>query len=255
MILAIDAGNTNITFALMKGEEVIHSWCHVTGEALDATVISEGLKKSDETPESLEGGILASVVPDVSEELQQIFAGVFGKPLMVAGTGNVSLGIENKTDAPGQVGIDRLINAIAGAHFFGPPLIIIDIGTATTLDVVGTDGAFRGGIICAGVNLGLRALHQQTAQLPDISVYEPDWVAGRNTVDAMHSGAFFGTLSQIEGLVKRLRAELGGKVKTVATGGLATNFVGKTDAIDHHHPDLTLQGLRLVYERNKGRVE
>lgn len=255
MILVIDAGNTNITFALMKGEKVIHSWRHVTGETLDAKVISEGLKKSGENPEGLEGGILASVVPDVSEELQQIFAGVSGKPLMVAGTGNVSLGIDNKTDAPGQVGIDRLLNAIAGAHIFGPPLIIIDIGTATTFDVVGTDGAFRGGIICAGVNLGLRALHQQTAQLPDISVYEPDWVTGRNTVDAMHSGAFFGTLSQIEGLVKRLRAELGGKVKTVATGGLATNFVGKTDAIDHHHPDLTLQGLRLVYERNKGRAE
>lgn len=255
MILVIDAGNTNITFALMKGEEVIHSWRHVTGEALDTAVISAGLKKSGETPEGLEGGILASVVPGVSEELQQIFAAVCGQPLMVAGTGNVSLGIKNKTDAPGQVGIDRLINAVAAAHFFGPPLIVIDIGTATTFDVVGTDGAFRGGVICAGANLGLKALHQQTAQLPDISVYEPDWVAGKNTVDAMQSGAFFGTLSQIEGLVKRLRAELGGKVKTVATGGLAGTFVGKTEAIDHHHPELILQGLRLVYERNSGRAE
>jgi len=100
MILAIDAGNTNITFALMKGEEVIHSWRHVTSEALDTAVISEGLKKSGETPAGLEGGILASVVPDVSEELKQIFAAVFGRPLMVAGKGGVALGIEIKTDKP-----------------------------------------------------------------------------------------------------------------------------------------------------------
>lgn len=252
MILAIDAGNTNITFALMKGEEVIRSWRHDTAGPITETVIAKEVAAAGRSPSEIKGGILASVVPDVTMPLQEAFRAVTGKRLLTLGEGTVDPGIEIKTDKPEEVGADRLVNAAAAAHFYGPPLIVIDIGTATTFDVVGADGSFRGGVICAGVNLALKALHRETAKLPDITVYEPDWVAGRNTVDAMQSGAFFGTISQIEGLVKRLRVELGGKVKTVATGGLAGMFVGRTGAIDHHIPDLTLQGLRIIYERHQG---
>jgi type III pantothenate kinase len=255
MLLAIDAGNTNVVFAFFKGKTLAASWRvetdpWATPEAIKRAIMA-GLKKAGAAPAGLSGAIIASVVPSLTPSLKAAFKAVSGEPLLVVGDKGVELGIKNKLLKPSQAGADRLLNALAGREYYGAPLIIVDFGTATTLDVVGKDGSYLGGVICPGPNLSAKALNLYTAKLPRVVVKPPKKALGRDTRQAMQSGLFFGHLGAIEALIARLREELGGPVKAVATGGLAALFVKKSKVLRVQRPDLTLQGLRLVFERNR----
>ena len=250
MILAIDAGNTNVVFACFEGETVVHTWRADTKTPVSAGSLHAGLEEAGVKAEAITGGILASVVPGLNAPLEQAFRGVTEKDLIMVGADGVDPGIEVRVAAPDKVGADRLMNAVAGKHYYGAPVIVVDFGTATTFDVVGADGAFEGGAICPGIRLSLKALHDETAKLPLITLEKPEAVVGKDTEKAMKSGIFWGYVSLIEGMTARIRQELGGDAKTVATGGDAWLFAKHTDAIEDVRDDLTLQGLRLVYERN-----
>lgn len=251
MLLAIDAGNSNIVFALMEGEDIVHSWRAGTHGEINEVIFNKGLIAAGLKPSDLKGGILGSVVPDINEKLEAVFKTLTGKDLIVVKGDGTDTGLVLNLDTPGSIGADRVLNIIAGKHYYGAPLLIIDFGTATTYDVVSKEGAFIGGAIGAGIGISLKALHTETAQLPLIEFGEPPNIIGKNARQAMQSAAFFGALSTIEGMISRFKGELGGKVTTLATGGFSSHFKGKTRAIDHFVPDLTLQGLRIVFERKK----
>ena len=163
---------------------------------------------------------------------------------------NLDWGFEIRIDNPDEVGADRLLNSLAAHRRFTGPLVVIDFGTATTFDVVADDGAYLGGVIAPGINLSLEALHKAAARLPRIGIGRPQAVIGRSTVPAMQSGIYWGYVGLIEGLVARIQAEHGGRLKVIATGGLAPLLAEGTMVIEHIDPDLTLDGLRLLAERN-----
>lgn len=258
MLLTIDAGNTNTVFALIENEKIVEQWRISTGDqrTVDEYMvwISNLMALSSRKPEAVTGAIIASVVPQVVWPLTQLCKKYFACDPLIVGDPAVDLGVDIRVTNPREVGADRLVNAVAGHAMYGGPLIVVDFGTATTFDIVGEDGAYLGGVICPGINLSLRALHLAAAKLPRIAVEAPEDgrpVTGKTTQEAMQSGVFWGYVSMIEGLVKRLKAEHSSDMKVLATGGLAPVFANRTDAIGEVAGELTLQGLRLIYERNQ----
>ncbi len=249
MLLAIDVGNSNIVFALMKGEDIVQSWRVETGEEISEETFTGGLSAAGINASDLMGGVLGSVVPTINQSLEQTFQTLTGQTLLVVKGDGTDTGLEMDLDTPGSIGADRALNILAGKHYYGAPLIIIDFGTATTYDAVDEKGVFVGGAIGAGIGISLMALHTETAQLPLIEFDEPPSVIGKNAKNAMQSAAFFGALGAFEGIVERMKAEMAGNVTVLATGGFSGHFEGKTKTIDHFAPDLTLQGLRIVFER------
>lgn len=256
MLLAIDAGNTNTVFALMEGLEIRQQWRISTSAKRTAEEYYVWLARLLEHAKVGEGeianAILASVVPTADRHLVSLAQDFFNCPILRVGDPGVDLGIAVNLPNPAEVGADRLVNAIAGFDLLGGAHVIVDFGTATTFDVVGEDGSYEGGIISPGIDLSLKALNMAAAKLPLITPARPegDAVIGKDTVSAMQSGVFWGYVGLIEGLVSRIRAEMGGSMPVIATGGLARSFVGHTDAIDRVERDLTLIGLRLIHERN-----
>lgn len=256
MLLTIDAGNTNTVFALLDGDKIVEHWRISTGDQRTVEEymvwISHLMTLHNRNVEDVSGAIIASVVPQVVWPLTQLCKKYFKCQPMVIGSDDVDIGIDVRVTNPLEVGADRLVNAVAGDRLYGGPLVIVDFGTATTFDVVGSDGAYLGGLICPGINLSLSALHQAAAKLPRIAVTAPTEarVTGKSTQEAMQFGVFWGYVSMIEGLVTRLRAEHSDTMKIIATGGLAPVFAGHTDAIDSVSDDLTLQGMRIIFERN-----
>ncbi|PCI64441.1 MAG: pantothenate kinase [Kordiimonadales bacterium] len=257
MLLTIDAGNTNIVFALMKGEEFVERWRLSTADTrtVDEYVvwISHLMSLYGHSPDSVKGAIIASVVPPVVRPLIELCTKYFGCKPLIVGDKSVNLGIDVRVTNPEEVGADRLVNTVAAHSLFKGPLAVLDFGTATNFDVVSSDGAYLGGIICPGINLSLSALHAAAAKLPRIVVSAPtsERVTGKTTLECMQSGIFWGYIGMIEGLVARLKKEHGADMKILATGGLAPIFADWTDAIDDVHANLTLEGLRLIYERNQ----
>ena len=257
MLLAVDAGNTNVVFALVKGGEIRARWRIATDprRTADEYVVwlrqlleLEGYHTADVTDV-----IIATVVPRALHNLQVLASKYFGCEGLVAGQGRAGWGVEIDVEEPRTVGADRVLNAIA-AHAAHPgDLIVVDFGTATTFDVVDYSGAYKGGIIAPGINLSLDALVSAAAKLPRIAIEAPRTpsVIGRTTEDQMHIGIFWGYVTMIEGLVARLRAEIGRPAKTISTGGLAVLFNDHTSVFDAIEPDLTIQGLGLLYERSQ----
>jgi len=249
MLLAIDAGNTNVVFALVDGAEIRTRWRIATDPRRTADQYAvwlyqllelEGLSKAD-----VSKVIIGTVVPRALHNLEVLASKYFGVEALVAGKGAAEWPIRLDVDEPHNVGADRALNAIA-AHFKYPgDLIVVDFGTATTFDRVGSDGAYRGGIIAPGINLSLDALVSAAAKLPRIAIEAPTngSVIGRTTADQMLIGIYWGYVAMIEGLVARMKAEIGGAATVVATGGLASLFDERTDAFDAIEPDLTIQGL------------
>jgi len=255
MLLAIDAGNTNTVFALFDGTEMVGMWRTTTIAQrtteeytvfLKTLMIEAGLD-----PQKVNAAILGSVVPDANLQLQKLCAKMFGCEPLVVGSPEVDLGIKVRIDRPEEVGADRLINAIAGAASYKPPLLIIDFGTATTFDVVDDKGNYCGGAIAPGINLSLQALHMAAAKLPRVGVAKPAGVIGKNTVDAIKSGTYWGYVGLIEGLIERIRTDYGEPMTVIATGGLAPIFKESVPSIEHLDPNLTLRGLCTIYMRNK----
>ena len=262
MLLAIDSGNTNVVFAVFGADgSVVGEWRSSTaanrtadefGVWLLGVLKMEGLKPADIT-----AAIIATVVPANLHALTQLCVKYFQAEPLVVGTAGVKLGIGVKLANPGEVGADRLVNAVAAVETYGGPLICVDFGTATTFDVIDADGDYAGGAIAPGINLSLEALHMAAAKLPRVAVERPLRVIGTDTVTAMQSGIYWGYVAMIEGLVKRIQDEFaqknpGKSMKVIATGGLAGMFSKATDVIEATDKDLTLRGLYSIFKRNKG---
>lgn len=253
MRLVIDAGNTNIVFAVHDGEAWAGTW----------RIATDPQRTSDEyavwllalfghaklSPKRVRSAVIGTVVPAALYHLRRLCRDWFEVEPLIARS-SLDWGFPIRVANPEEVGADRLLNALAAYRHFGAALIIIDFGTATTFDVVGDDGAYLGGVIAPGINLSIEALHQAAARLPRIGIGRPQAVIGRATVPAMQSGIYWGYVGLVEGLVARIRRELGQEARVVATGGLAPLFSEGTAIFDRIDPDLTLDGLRMLAERN-----
>jgi len=253
MLLAIDAGNTNLVFALVDGGEIRTRWRIASDPRRTADQYAvwlhqllelEGYKKSD-----VSAVIIGTVVPRALHNLEVLASKYFSVEPMIAGQGAAAWPIRLDVDEPHNVGADRALNAIAAHAKHEGQLIVIDFGTATTFDWVGDDGAYRGGIIAPGINLSLDALVNAAAKLPRIAIEAPagSKVIGRTTESQMLSGIYWGYVAMIEGLVERMKREIGGAATVVATGGLATLFDQHTEVFDAIEPDLTIQGLARLH--------
>ena len=255
MLLAIDAGNTNIVFAVHDGEKIRCEWRAVTKTTRTADEYAvllkpllelNGLKFSD-----FHAAIIATVVPAALFDLRQLCRRYMNVDPLVIGDPEVKLGLNVLTDRPEGVGADRLVNAVAAHAAYEGPLIVVDFGTATTFDVVNAEGDYEGGVISPGINLSAEALHKAAAMLPRVAVARTLAVIGKDTVPAMQSGLYWGYIGLIEGIVARIKAEYGKPMTVIATGGLGKVFYRQTLAIDHYDPDLTIRGLVQIYVKNK----
>jgi len=255
VLLAIDAGNTNIVFAVHDGERIRGQWRASTSETRTADEhlvwLSNLMSFDGLDPAVIECAIISSVVPQARMGLEILCRRFLGCEAMVIGDPAVRLPLDVLLERPSEVGADRLVNAVAAHTSYGGPLIVVDFGTATTLDIVDGDGSYAGGIIAPGINLSMRALHMAAAQLPNVAVERPATVIGKSTVGAMQSGVFWGYVALVEGLVARARAEFGAPMKVIATGGLASVFRAGTDLFEHEDPDLTIRGLVEIYRYNR----
>ncbi len=254
MLLAIDAGNTNIVFAACGGDAVRGQWRATTqtqrtadeyAVMLGPLLALEGFSFAD-----LDAAIIATVVPAALFDLR-LFCRKYLKcePLVVKDP-SVALGLAINVDRPAAVGADRLVNSIAAHDRYPGALIVVDFGTATTFDVVSEAGDYEGGVIAPGVNLSAEALHQAAAMLPRVAIQRTQNVIGKNTEAAMQSGLFWGYMGLIETIVARIKEEYGKPMTVIATGGLANIFYKQTPVIDHLDPDLTIRGLALIHARN-----
>lgn len=240
-LLAINIGNTNISIGLFKDDTLILRHRIPTEDKRYGDSIKDIVK------ESPEGIILASVVPTVTGELKKTLKGLFNLPVLVVGE-DIDPGVQNLYDTPSQVGIDRLINAAAAIYLYGYPVIIIDFGTAITVDIISEKGEFSGGVILAGINMSLNALSSGTALLPPVpDITPPKDLIGTNTIDCMRSGIFYGVSSMIDGLVDKIRTRFGSRVLTIGTGGDAETLYPYCKGIDKVDKDLTLHGLRIIF--------
>ena len=254
MLLAIDNGNTNVKCALVDGSgAIVQRWRIATdakrtadeyAEWLDQLLRMEGHSRSD-----VDAVIIATVVPRALHNLQVLAEKYFGTEALIAGRAPVEWGIALKVDEPRALGADRAVNAIAAQSLEAGDKIVISFGTATTFDHIGADGAYLGGSIATGVSLSLDALYNAAAMLPRIAIEPPPnpSVIGRDTVGQMQIGIYWGYVSMIEGMIARMKAEIGRPVKVIATGGLASLFQAHADLFDRVEPDLTLKGLALLY--------
>ena len=255
MLLAIDAGNTNVVFALVDGREIKTRWRIATDPRrtgdeyavwLHQLLELEGYSKSDVT-----AAIIGTVVPRATHNLEVLASKYFHVEPLIAGEGKAAWPIALDVDEPQNVGADRALNVIAAHEKYQGDLIVIDFGTATTFDVVDYTGAYKGGIIAPGINLSIDALVNAAAKLPRIAIEVPEdkSVIGRTTESQMLTGIYWGYVAMMEGLVARLKREIGRPVKVLATGGLAALFDEQTDLFDAVEPDLTIRGLSLLHEK------
>jgi type III pantothenate kinase len=258
MLLAINSGNTNCVFALFEGETMRGVWKMATDHKrtadeyavwLTQLMALDGLWRED-----VKAIIVSNVVPPVAFNLKTLCRRYFKAEPMFIGEPGVELGAKVLIDRPEEAGADRIVNAIGGKERHGAPLIVVDIGTAATFDVVDAEGNYCGGAIAPGINLSLQALEMAAAKLPHIAIQRPAVVIGKSTVPAMQSGLFWGYVGLIEGLVARIKAEFGAPMKVIATGGLSPLFAGATPVIEAIDEDLTLWGLKIIHERNTGRA-
>jgi type III pantothenate kinase len=257
MLLAIDVGNTNIVLGVFDKATLVQSWRLQTlreRTADELGLLADGLfKHSGIDRRGITGIVLGSVVPPLTGTTGAMVERYFGLPALIVDPAR-NTGMPILYENPSEVGADRIVSAIAAREQFGKsalPLVVCDFGTATTLDAVSAHGDYLGGAICPGVTISADALFQRAARLPRIEVRKPVSVIGRTTVGALESGLFYGYVGMVEGLVRRMTDELGGRAVCVATGGLASVIAPETSIIDHVDDDLTLQGLRIVWERNR----
>jgi type III pantothenate kinase len=253
MLLAIDAGNTNVVFAVHDGKAWRGRWRIATRADRTSDEYAVWLlalfRHAGIEPREIRRSVIGTVVPAALYHLRRLCREWFGTEPLIA-RAQLDWGFAIQVDQPNEVGADRLLNALAAHHRYRGPLVVIDFGTATTFDVVDEDGAYLGGVIAPGINLSIEALHQAAARLPRIGIGRPRSVIGKSTVPAMQSGIYWGYVGLIEGLVARIKAEYGRPLKVIATGGLAPLFAESTLAIEKTDPDITLEGLRLLADRN-----
>lgn len=252
MILVIDVGNTNTVLGLMEGEHVVETFRITTTprttDELGLLMLQLfGLRGFGK--EQIDGAIVSTVVPSQLYTIQKAARRYLDRDALVVGK-KLKTGIKVRTDNPREVGADRVVNAVAAVHKWGPPIVIVDFGTATTFDCVDENGDYVGGAIAPGFRISEEALVSRTAQLPRVEVTRPPAAIGKNTVHAMQSGLLFGYAGLCDALGRRCKAELGGTARVVATGGLATLVASESEVIEEVDAHLTLRGLALLYARN-----
>ena len=255
MLLAIDVGNTNVVFALFEGRTIKSRWRIATDPRRTGDEYAVWLMQLMDIEGFARGAvdqiIISTVVPRALHNLQVLADKYFKVPALVAGQAPADYGMEIDVDEPRSLGADRAVNAIAAHAKYPGDLIVVDFGTATTFDAIDFNGAYKGGSIAPGINLSLDALVGNTAKLPRIAIESPrsDSVIGRNTEDQMLIGVFWGYVAMMEGLIARMRAEIGRPAKVIATGGLAILFQKHTSLFDAVDPDLTLEGMAILAEQ------
>jgi type III pantothenate kinase len=256
MLLAVEVGNTNTTFGLFAASRELTTSYRLSTERermpdewfamLAALLASDRQQLSD-----VDGVIISSVVPSVTTWLVDMSRNRLRiDPVIVSG--DLDVGLDLDVDEPGHLGADRIVDCVAAFHRYGGPAIIVDLGTATTFDVIGRNGAYQGGAIAAGVATSLQALASNAAQLFNVELHMPVSVIGRNTGDQLRSGIVAGHLAMLEGMIERTRAELEIDAQVILTGGLAPLFADRSLLFDHFDPDLTLHGVQLIYDRVEG---
>ena len=258
-VLAIDVGNTNLVLGMFDGGSLTVSWRLTTlpGRTPDElwVLVSRFLSNDSIETEQITGVVMSSVVPPLTQAVDEMVSLRLGRQALRVDATNAGLPI--RYENPAEVGADRLVNAVAARELYGGstrPLVVVDFGTATTFDAISGTGEYLGGVICPGVEISAEALFLRAARLPKVDVLKPAELIGRTTVGSMQSGLFYGYVAMVEGIVGRVRDQLavdGPAAVCVATGGLASTLTSETSVIDHVNPDLTLTGLRLVWERNQ----
>ncbi len=253
MILAIDVGNTNIVLGVYNQDKLLVHWRVATDrnktEDEYGMLIKNLLEYHHIANDGINGIIISSVVPPLIYSLDKMAKKYFKKNPMIVGPG-IKTGIKISLENPKEVGADRIVNAVAAIKTYGTPLIIIDFGTATTFDYIDEEGAYKGGAIAPGIGISTEALYQRAAKLPRIELIKPESVIGKNTIEAMQSGIIFGFVGQVDAIVERMIQQSHKKPKVVATGGLATLIASESKTIEMVNTLLTLEGLRMIYNKN-----
>jgi type III pantothenate kinase len=253
-LFCIDIGNTNVVMGLYVDEELVTHWRIATDHQRMADeyamLVLDLFDRAAQDPKAVGGIVVASVVPPLTGIFEKLGLRYFDQAALVISDA-VKTGVCIRYDNPAEVGADRVVNAVAAYHRYGGPACVVDFGTATTFDALSDEGDYLGGAIAPGIGIAAEALFQRTAKLPRIDLTRPPAVIGKNTVQSMQSGMFFGYVGLVEGIVARFRAELGPEMKVIATGGLASLIAAETPVIDAVDPWLTLEGLRLIWEMNQ----
>lgn len=254
MLIAVDIGNTNVVVGVFEGPTLkaqirLASDLSRTEDEY-AAVLSTLLVQKLESRPSIDGAVICSVVPPLTPVIDRFLRQTFGVEPLVIGPG-VKTGLQIKISEPGAVGADRVVNARAARELFGAPVLVVDFGTATSIDYVSADGSYQGGVIAPGVTTALGALVERTAKLPRIELCWPKTLVGKSTVAAMQSGAVAGYLYLVDGLLEGIMKEEGISARIVATGGLGALFAQHSRFIEQYVPDLTLTGMRLIYNDNQ----
>ncbi len=254
MLLTIDIGNTDTTFGVFDGEELRATWhiatdIHRMADEYAALLLNLMRQQGLDIPD-IKAIALCSVVPPLISTFDELFKRYFHISPLVVGTG-IKTGVRIRMDNPREVGADRIVNAAAAHHLYGGPVIVTDLGTATTFDTVSKEGDYLGGAIAPGIMAGAEALFTRTSMLSRVELARPKRAIGTNTIAAMQSGIIFGYVGLVEGIVARIQKELGEKAKVIATGGYASLIAKETKVFDEVNPGLTLIGLRLIYQMNE----
>ncbi|MDY2698679.1 MAG: type III pantothenate kinase [Lachnospiraceae bacterium] len=255
MILVVDVGNTNITFGVYAGKELKTTFRIMSKQprTSDEYGISlrELLRTNDIDHKDIEGTIIASVVPNIMHALIGAIIRYIGKAPLIVGPG-VKTGIKIVTENPREIGPDRIVDAVAAYELYGGPVLVLDFGTATTYDLVTEDGCFTAGITAPGIRISAKALWEDTAKLPEVEIKKPKSILAQETISSMQAGLVYGQIGQTEYIINQVKKESGYEnLKVVATGGLGSIIADETDAIQIYDRGLTLEGLRIIYEKNK----
>ena len=254
MLLAFDIGNTTVAVGMFQAEKLVKSWKIKTDRDKTAdeygVVLLNLFEASGIPPKKAEAAIVSSVVPPLTPVIQDVCRNFFGLEALVVGPG-LKTGMPILYESPLEVGADRIAAAVGAFEKYGGPAIVLDFGTATTFDAVSAKGEYLGGAIAPGIQISAEALYLKTARLPRIEIRKPKRAVGRTTVSSMQSGLYFGYVGLVSNIIEEIRKELGRDVKVVATGGFGGQITPEVPAVEAYEPDLVLEGLRIIFERNR----